>query len=136
MGKNSDEQERMKLLEQRFFIEAVAQFYREGKEKKDLTNSMNFLNGIASFVKHADLEIVKSYLQDLVEIARRYGGESLREFMGKLRRAARSGNSNEVIKVISGYGVEASEELEEVVGSILGIPKNKLKGRVGKKVKW
>ena len=118
MGKNSDEQERMKLLEQRFFIEAVAQFYREGKEKKDLTNSMNFLNGIASFVKHADLEIVKSYLQDLVEIARRDGGESLARFMKELREASKFGYTGDVVNVLRSYGIEV-REIEKIERKIL-----------------
>ena len=109
MEKNSDEQERRELLKQRFFIEAVAQFYKEGKKKKNLTNSINFLNGIASFVKHANLEIVKSYLQDVVEIAGRYEGESLSEFMEKLRRASRSGNTSEVVKVLRSYGIQVRE---------------------------
>src|SRR3989344_1492805 len=101
----SHEEIRKNLFMQSSIVSFVNELANQCKEEE----LKSFLRGIASFVKHVDLEIVRSHLQAIVEIAKRHEGESLSEFMESLRTASKSGNTGEVVNVLRMYGIQVKK---------------------------
>lgn len=99
-------------------VSFVNELANQGKEEE----LKSFLRGIASFVKHADIDFVKRHLTDVITTAIQFANTTdetgktagaLKAFMEELRKASRAKNSAKIIDIMRGYGVEIREEIGE-----------------------